>query len=439
MKLEKNSYKKKLCKKNNSNVPEKTQKSLVEKVGGLDNLFNILDSDNDGKISDDEISTFANIDSVEFSDKKSSLSLRDFKKFYENAVDAKGAKHTIDGNVENFSFRDGSSVKIYKDDDGNVVSKVSEDYYANNDKLTTTNDYKTRTTSYRITDSQNQVYFDSVDAPGIINDKVTKVTFNSDNSKVVTTNTVARTTIETIDSAGKTISKTEELKYNSDGVIGDTKQHNVGNCWLLAGINALKNNEQCAAFIKDAIQHNSYNTITVKLKGVNKEYTYSPEQIALHSYTIPTKYFSSGGIDMNLLEMAITDYRKEVLSANPDKKPINMSIASVEDPANGGYLNEAIHYITGKTADVETDKSKFKNLLKKKQKEADKYVLTLQFLKEDKSISDTAVIPKHAYSVSRVTEDTVYIINPADSSKEIAYPKKKFMENCMGMASFKFE
>lgn len=48
---------------------------------------------------------------------------------------------------------------------------------------------------------------------------------------------------------------------------------------------------------------------------------------------------------------------------------------------------------------------------------------------------DGTITDGRAYSVKRVTAYTVYVINPWDSSKEIAYPKDKFLDNSLVVAT----
>jgi len=426
---------------NSLNNSDKFQNNYVEKAGGLDNLFGILDENKDGVVTEEEISTFSAIDSDEFVvQKKNTLSLQDLQVFYKNAQAAKGATHIEEGNTEKFIFKDGSLIKYEKDENGNTVSKYTETTYSNKDKASTLYNYQNQTRFDTVVDSRGRVKFSAVDAPGKIDDYKKQTIYNKDNSKVVTTNTVGRTITETISNNEEIISKTENLKYKSDAKIDNTKQSNVGDCWILAGMNALRTIDAGAEAIKGAIQHNPDNSITIKLKGVNKEYTYTPEQIAAHEYTNRNKHFSFGDIDMNLIEMAITDYRKEYIASNPEEaKKGKTAKASVSDPSNGGYLEEAIYYLTGKNSNIQTDKSKIKQFLNSKTKEENRYALTFEFSKKDETINNGSIVAQHAYSVSRVTEDTVYIVNTWDSSKEIAYPKEKFMDNCLRMAFFDFK
>ena len=201
----------------------------------------------------------------------------------------------------------------------------------------------------------------------------------------------------------------------------------------MASVNALRDTKAGEKIIQDAICHNKDDSITVYLKGVNKSYTYTPEQIGAHEYTNPDKKYSSGDIDMNLIEMAFNDYRKEILADNP-KAFGDLRKATLSDPLEGGHLETVIKVLTGKDFDGVIIKPRLEKVLQDKQKKIQNYAMLTSFKNKDSEID--GIITNHAYSIKRVTKNCVYVVNPHDSSKEIAYPKNKFLENAEEIVSF---
>ena len=77
---------------------------------------------------------------------------------------------------------------------------------------------------------------------------------------------------------------------------------------------------------------------------------------------------------------------------------------------------------------------KVKEFVSKKSKAGNNCVFTTS-LNVVKEVSGVRISTNHAYTVSKVTKDTVYLVDPYDSSKEIPYPKSEFMKDC-GRMSF---
>lgn len=404
----------------------------IEGYGGVENLFALIDADGDGTITQEEIVDIAAVDTDEFADvDNSKFSVKDLRRIYENVMASEGAELESADNIDTYKYQDGSLTQITRDESGKIVQKYVEQSADNNERKSTTYVYDGKIKTESIIDSQGRVRYEKTDAPGKVNDKVVKTVYN-DTSKTVTTETVGRTIVETVDSEGKS-KKVQTLKYHSDGKIDDTYQKDIGDCWVLSSVNALRDTTTGAQLIKDSIQHNDDGSVTVHLKGVDKSYTYSPEQIGAHEYTDKNKSYAMGDIDMNLIEMAFNDYRYELLSNTTNPRG-ELREASLEDPLNGGWLETGISVLTGKSYEAVLIKPQIEKTLKQKQKNPQDYSMLTSFKTTDEEID--GIMTKHAYSIKRVTKDTVYVVNPHDSSKEIAYPKDKFMENAEYITSF---
>ena len=207
-------------------------------------------------------------------------------------------------------------------------------------------------------------------------------------------------------------------------------------------ITALKDTPEGAKAIKEAIKQNTDGSVTVTLKGVNKSYTFTPEQVCSGDYGDLTKTYSSGDIDMKIFELAFAEWRKEQITEDADKfKREYSQNASLSDPLRSGGKEEVAHVLLGVDATYTSKKEKMTTFLEQKEKNNDRYALVIGFKQEDSTCGMTEsgksplITTNHQYSIKKVTADTVYVINPWDSSKEIAYPKEKFMENVKDMGS----
>lgn len=144
---------------------------------------------------------------------------------------------------------------------------------------------------------------------------------------------------------------------------------------------------------------------------------------------------------MNLFEMAIGEYRKETIeSGDYGKNSRNLdktagSDATAADPLKGGQIDEAIYYITGQKSQwVANNTETTTDMLNTMQSSANKYIMTTTFKNSDPSVTEGKIVTGHAYSINKVDDDYVYVVNPWDSSVEIPYPKDKYLENAFQVA-----
>ena len=410
---------------------------VINSFGGIENLLNLLDTDEDNVISTEEIESLARADSDFFGQNvNENLSVIDLYSIYDGVMSSQEASFSQNENTLSYEFKDGTKSKITFDENGTVSSKYLELKGLKNERTGIGFDYKTSTASESKIDAQGRVYSVKYDAPHRVNDKTVNYTYDDENNKtVIETTTPGRIVVEEVNNETGQTTKSEVLRYHSDGKISATKQGSVGDCWVLSGVNALASTQKGAQLIKDSITQNPDGSVTVTLKGVNKSYTYTPDEIGAKDYPTENLQFSSGDIDMSLIEMAITDYRMELLKNNSSPKYASLSLASSQQPIKGGYQFEALKYLTGKLAQVVFKPEDLMSSLENIKNNNNKYAVTLGFKANDESIgTGKDVVSDHSYSLSRVTEDMVYVINPWDSTKEIACPKDKFIQNCRTMS-----
>ena len=87
---------------------------------------------------------------------------------------------------------------------------------------------------------------------------------------------------------------------------------------------------------------------------------------------------------------------------------------------SGYHYDDTTGEVVGLTKD---EQEKIKNILSNK-KQGDRKLYAVSFKNSDKT-----VISSHAYFISRVEGNKVYLVNPHDSSREISYPVKKLVDN----------
>lgn len=409
---------------------------LVKNIG-VDNLVSILDMDNDGKIS---LNEFANLASASLDDAleeqlDGTLSAKDLLQVYKNAMEADGASVAKKSASETtYTYKNGTSTTITTDQQGEMLSQSKTTKTAKGQTKTVTYDYRNETKYESLKDQKGREVYQYLDAPGKENDRLFETTYNKNGTKTTTVTTVGKVSTYQYDTQGRLISVTVEPTYLSDKKIGSTKQHDVGECWALSGVNALNTTSQGQKIIADSIQHNKDGSVTITLKGIKKSYTYSAEQIALAQYKDSSKTLATGDTDMNLLEMAIADYRYEV------SQSVSFASLSVDanDPLSGGWNREALYYLTGQHPTNTYTASSTQKMLEKKMQNANNYAMTTSFKSKDETFNAQGkgeVVSGHVYSISRVTKDTVYLINPWDSSTEIPYPMSSYLKNADGVSS----
>lgn len=409
---------------------------------GLENIFHALDADKDGIVTKDEIQDVAALSTKLDAEKDdTSFTTDDLDLLYQNAMAAIDSSLQIDDDEMNFTYADGSKTTLKTDENGNILKSSYTTINEDGTKTVQNFDHKTKDNIISQYDEKGRLVSKKEDYDGVLNDKTTTYTYNEDGSKVKTVDTIGKIVTTQYGNDGKFVSKNTDVKYDSDGKIGNTKQEDINDCWVLAGVTALSYTDKGQEILNKAVTHNDDGSVTVKLVGGGKEYTFSAEEIALNQYEDGEKKYSSGDTDMNILEMAFARYRKENVqnqeaSIIPFDRAHNKSIGTTEtDPLNNGMTDEAVYLLTGTKAEywldpriINLDK-KGEKLLDKFKDNPDDYAVVCSFKGEDDSVTDGKIRDSHVYSIKSVDDENVYVVNPWDTSKTITYPRDKFMAN----------
>lgn len=238
-------------------------------------------------------------------------------------------------------------------------------------------------------------------------------------------------------------------KLKIDGKIDKFSQSKdvTGDCWLLAGLEALSGTKNGAKIIKDSIAQDKDGNVTVTLKGVGEKYTFTPKEISDAASRL-----STGDDDVRVIEMAVEQHRLKTNKLTKDKiiiqsEGLNRSLSNrlcgnSKISLDGGTQDETFFLLTGEKSAA--FKKSLLPLLKKfqgystnpqefltmKQNQPYRYAMVITFGK-----NEGEKYTKHGYTLKSVDNASVTIINPWDSSKEIKMDKKDFMDSCNGIYS----
>ncbi len=230
--------------------------------------------------------------------------------------------------------------------------------------------------------------------------------------------------------------KQQEAMKTRDDKIGDTKQGDIGDCWLLSGVNSLSYSEKGREILSNALDY-SDSGITVRFKEGLGEYFISNDELANASN------YSSGDDDMKAIEVAIQkllkDYKNGKIENIPDKletffkKGLETSIESNHPEfiahlfSNPEFTKKGV--MLGPAADNyrERNMQTWNEVLDSF--DSSNSSLTFSCLSEGEAVDVNGnkhhIYGPHAYAVKNVDADKVTIINPHDSAEEIVLTREE--------------
>lgn len=236
---------------------------------------------------------------------------------------------------------------------------------------------------------------------------------------------------------GKVIKKeqfdklTKKLEYEAthpymmsdqqDGIIGDFKQGQAGDCWFLASIRKLKDlPDQGKGILKETIKNNKNGTYTVNFKGGDgKPITVTEEEVQKGTIKAKGKELklSSGDKDVRILEIAANKYIETHLEFNGRKN------------INGGNSIDAWRLLTGKPENVEYNAKKYNEWIEGLllTRPSDEFTCSFNNHKISGGViklpGNIQVVNNHVYDIAKVTKENGHtiltLINPWDTSKPI--------------------
>ena len=217
-------------------------------------------------------------------------------------------------------------------------------------------------------------------------------------------------------------------------------QGSVGNCWLLASIKALTNNEETLKKLEQLIEVKENGDVIVELKGAKKKYTITKEELQ------NKKEFSRGDKDVNALDIAIDRYIKEqnltlkwyqrlARMFNKDKiDPLSTEIGAFGD----NTISQAYSILFGEeNLNIFYVKINHPNQeLIQHLKSGNEVVVTgtlnpkvHEINAKDENGEDYKLITNHAYTIISADENNVILLNPRNTEKKIIVSIKDYLNS----------
>lgn len=160
------------------------------------------------------------------------------------------------------------------------------------------------------------------------------------------------------------IKKEEFTASRANGVLESFSQDGKGDCWLISSLKALNNSEVGRATLKECISADSNGNVTVNLKGVDKTYTVTADEI---NQVINEGNSAVGDKDAVAIELAFEKYIKEGIEnkqTNYNENSLNRKRVVVgDDYLYGGRPKVAIETLTGKSVSTISRSRKDSNIV----------------------------------------------------------------------------
>lgn len=243
------------------------------------------------------------------------------------------------------------------------------------------------------------------------------------------------------------------------GKVSAAKQGAVSDSWLLSGLNSLASTKEGKEIIKNSITKNKDNSITVKFKGIDREYNITKKELkdASRAYITRTgedgkvkgfkRKYSKGDGDVLAFELAYEKYRQEINDGKikPDKDVEGISDNDA-DLFKSGDIDRLYYLLSGKksvhidTSLSDKDKdsavmemyskaclNKFFNECSNKDK---KYAAGMKLAGDknnklsvrNKYFAKIKLDTSNTYSIKKINSKYATIVNPSDSRAEYEIP-----------------
>ena len=200
----------------------------------------------------------------------------------------------------------------------------------------------------------------------------------------------------------------------------DSEQGSTGDCWLLAGLISMYKKPQGKELLESLLKVNEQTgDLIVTLKGVNKKYTITVEEIDAASY------LSGGDGDIRAIELAFDKYIRELAYGGDSKVDINGNTCdyiykvlldentmykSYNEFKHKDFNNPSKYYTMGKSGyDIEDFSIFEKAMINEKGESVD-------------------MVTGHAYAIIKSDATYVYVVNPWNSEETLRITHEKIKE-----------
>ncbi len=246
------------------------------------------------------------------------------------------------------------------------------------------------------------------------------------------------------------------------GKVSDTKKGAVSDSWLLSGLNSLAATKEGKEVIKNSIQKNKDNTVTVKFKGIDREYNITKKELKDASRAYITRIgqngkvkgfdrkYSKGDGDVLAFEIAYEKYQQELRDGKIEQNPNLSTVSSIEenniDLFKSGNIDEIYYLLSGKkSVHIDTslsDKDKdsaimnmyskacLNKFFKEYSKGENKYAVGIKLNGNEnnklnvrnKYLAKIKLDTSNTYSIKKMNDKYATIVNPSKSKIEYEIP-----------------
>lgn len=220
--------------------------------------------------------------------------------------------------------------------------------------------------------------------------------------------------------------------------IGTTrKQGQVGDCWLIAGLNSIIAKPEMLAKLNKLVSYDDKTgNYTVTMKGAKKKYVVSSKEIA------QAEHLSTGSLKMKAVEIAMDRHIKEQAYSDKDLSAwVDPDFGFVNNvDINGGFSNSIWRALWGVNTDIEFEhpdiaKEDFNNPNRI-------YAFSLNGreniygMAKSKKNPSCEIVARHAYSIIGSDSKNVYVLNPWDSDDVITISRDDFAKMGVYIAQY---
>ena len=221
--------------------------------------------------------------------------------------------------------------------------------------------------------------------------------------------------------------------FQANGKIdAEFNQKRVKDCWLIAAIKSVSINPKGREMLEDLISLDDKGNVTVKLKGVDKEYTISKEELE------GSNEFAEGDLDVRAIEIAIRKYLQEIGDHTNIFKKIKNRFSGAHirprhyDMHKGMHNLSTLYYILfgySLVSDTQPNKETIERI---KSGEYSIIVSSHSYYK----VKDFS--KKHAYATTGADDKYVYLSDPYNTNENLKMTHKDFLKFFDESYSMKF-